>query len=108
MCFSVAILEMRSSADMSESEIAPRRLRVRRICFLTDEKPASRPPASTSLTVAMNCQIAISYHIPIRLQIGNSTSSPVARNSRGRDESAPLRIKAEADCVLLPSDRDDH
>src|SRR6266571_6130747 len=51
-CFSVAILEIRSSADMSDSETAPRRLRDRRICFLADEKPASRPPWSTSLIAA--------------------------------------------------------
>src|SRR3989449_9384662 len=51
-CLSVAILEIRSSSEISESETAPRRLRVRRICFLADEKPASRPPWSTSLIAA--------------------------------------------------------
>src|SRR3989442_5251843 len=67
-CFSVAILEIRSSSEMSESETAPRSLRVRRICFLADEKPASRPPASTSLTGTMDYRKALRYHIPIRLQ----------------------------------------
>src|SRR5713226_9132265 len=105
-CFSAAILEIRSSCDMSESETAPRRFRVRRICFLADEKPASRPPASTSLTCAMEPERAVRYHIPIRIQNGKpkweirAHPAPMPRKfERGGGAAAPLRIKAEADCL---------
>ena len=52
-CFNVAIFEMRRDAARSVRETAPCRFKVRRICFLEDEKPVSRPPSSTSGIEAM-------------------------------------------------------
>src|SRR5437773_4196150 len=86
-CFSVAILEIRSSADMSVSETVPRRLSVTRICFLADEKPESRPPESTSFTFMLPQAKAFRYHIPNRLQSRES--------ERHRSDSPPEEGKEE-------------
>src|SRR5438552_18977002 len=94
-CFSVAILEIRSSADMSVSETVPRRLSVTRICFLADEKPESRPPESTSFTFMLPQSMTFRYNIPNRLQSRESErhrsdSSPKVKGRKGRRAAAHL------------------
>src|SRR5437870_5816873 len=86
-CFSVAILEIRSSADMSVSETVPRRLSVTRICFLADEQPEYRPPEPTSFTFMSPQAKAFPYHIPNRLQSRES--------ERHRSDSPPEEGKEE-------------
>src|SRR5213594_2625364 len=110
-CFSVAILEIRSSADMSESETAPRRFRVRRICFFAEEKPASRPPASTSLTPAMDRRWPSNIIYLFVYKMGNSASSlfDAEKIRRGASLLPPhCRSRRRQTAFLLPSDRDRH
>src|SRR5439155_22487846 len=86
-CLSGAMLEIRTSADMSVSETVPRRLSVTRICFLADEKPESRPPDPTSFTFMLPPEKAFPYHIPNRLQSRES--------ERHRSDSPPEEGKEE-------------
>src|SRR6266480_1828584 len=86
-CFSVAILEMPMDAARSVRETAPCRFKVSRICFLEDEKPASRPPSSTSGSEAMECP---SNRVIIYLCVYKIGASGPA--SAGRDARTAARL----------------
>src|SRR5947208_13938879 len=83
-CFSVAILEIRSSADMSVSETVPRRLSVTRICFLADEKPYSTPPEPTSFTFMLpqSWHSDIIYLIVYKVENPRDTGQTLPRSER--------------------------
>src|SRR5439155_21626482 len=99
-CFRVAILEIRSSADMSVSETVPRRLSVTRICFLADEKPESRPPESTSFTFMLPQPMAFRYHIPNRLQ--SRESERHRSDSPRKKERKKGAAGSRRSCIQLP------
>src|SRR5205809_5806781 len=105
-CFNVAILEMPMDAARSVRETAPCRFKVSRICFLEDEKPASRPPSSTSGSEAMECP---SNRVIIYLcvyKIGASGPASAGRDTRTAARSG-LRWRGRNRALSAPGQQED-
>src|SRR5207247_3732895 len=81
-CCSVATLELPRDPARSVRETAPCRFRVSKICFLEDEKPASRPPASTSGSEAMECPSTRVIIYLCGYKIGASGPASAGRDAR--------------------------
>src|SRR3989475_9701794 len=85
-CLSVAIFEISSPVARSPRDTLPCRLSVRRICFLADEKPASRPPTSTGSGFVTRRMKAERYNIHFDLQsrrMPEMEPIPTKRKRRG-------------------------